>query len=68
MYGGISALKLFFSCVRVRYSPGGAALNILQRPSVDVVASSAPLGCHATATTLLLWHLKGNQEFPLGNF
>lgn len=31
------------------------ALNTQQRPSLEAVARSAPPGCHATATTLLLW-------------
>lgn len=36
-------------------APATRALNTRQRPSLDAVASSAPAGCHATATTLLPW-------------
>lgn len=36
-------------------APATRASNTRQRPSLDAVASSAPAGCHATATTLLPW-------------
>ena len=38
-----------------RSAPATRASNTRQRPSLDAVASSAPAGCHATATTLLPW-------------
>ena len=36
-------------------APATRALKTRQRPSLDAVASSAPAGCHSSATTLLPW-------------